>query len=189
MQLKRVMLILGISLLLSACRSGDSLEFQPMGNCWQLSPGQFSRLAETLSKADEDEREKLIDKVYSIADSIASANQDGTLLVFSDAMEQTFYQVTSPLRNEALYLQILERERECESLMSFDYRRIDWKSGVIRANMEGSRIADIPLYDINGSETSLHRLLDRQTVIMVYGEACEACTELMRDAVSSKALK
>lgn len=189
MQLKRVMLILGISLLLSACRSGDSLEFQPMGNCWQLSPGQFSRLAETLSKADEDEREKLIDKVYSIADSIASANQDGTLLVFSDAMEQTFYQVTSPLRNDALYLQILERERECESLMSFDYRRIDWKSGVIRANMEGSRIADIPLYDINGSETSLHRLLDRQTVIMVYGEACEACTELMRDAVSSKALK
>lgn len=189
MQLKRVMLILGISLLLSACRSGDFLEFQPMGNCWQLSPGQFSRLAETLSKADEDEREKLIDKVYSIADSIASANQDGTLLVFSDAMEQTFYQVTSPLRNDALYLKILERERECESLMSFDYRRIDWKSGVIRANMEGSRIADIPLYDINGSETSLHRLLDRQTVIMVYGEACEACTELMRDAVSSKALK
>ena len=189
MQLKRVMLILGISLLLSACRSGDFLEFKPMGNCWQLSPGQFSRLAETLSKADEDEREKLIDKVYSIADSIASANQDGTLLVFSDAMEQTFYQVTSPLRNDALYLQILERERECESLMSFDYRRIDWKSGVIRANMEGSRIADIPLYDINGSETSLHRLLDRQTVIMVYGEACEACTELMRDAVSSKALK
>ena len=189
MQLKRVMLILGISLLLSACRSGDFLEFKPMGNCWQLSPGQFSRLAETLSKADEDEREKLIDKVYSIADSIASANQDGTLLVFSDAMEQTFYQVTSPLRSDALYLQILERERECESLMSFDYRRIDWKSGVIRANMEGSRIADIPLYDINGSETSLHRLLDRQTVIMVYGEACEACTELMRDAVSSKALK
>lgn len=189
MQLKRVMLILGISLLLSACRSGDFLEFKPMGKCWQLSHSQFSRLAETLSKADEDEREKLIDKVYSIADSIASANQDGTLLVFSDAMEQTFYQVTSPLRNDALYLQILERERECESLMSFDYRRIDWKSGVIRANMEGSRIADIPLYDINGSETSLHRLLDRQTVIMVYGEACEACTELMRDAVSSKALK
>ena len=75
----------------------------------------------------------------------------------------------STLRDDELYLRILDREARCTSLMSTDYRRVDWKRHLLQANAVGSEVIDLPISDSNCDETSLHRLLDRQAVILIYG--------------------
>ena len=190
MKFTRLLYLLGISLVAAVgCNSEVSLDFHKEGNCWQMSQAQFDKFAKKLSKASPEEADALIDRVYTIADSLSAAEQDGTFLVFADAMEHTFYQVDSPLRNDDLYLRVLDREGRCNSLMSTDYRRIDWKEHILRANAVGSEVVDLPVSDINGEETSLHRLLDEQTVLLVYGEDCKACTKLMNEAVNSSNFK
>ena len=190
MKFTRLLYLLGISLVAAVgCNSEVSLDFHKEGNCWQMSQKQFERFAKKLSTAAPDEAYRLIDRVYTTVDSLTAAEQDGTFIVFSDAMEQTFYQVDSPLRDDELYLHILDREARCTSLMSTDYRRMDWKRHLLQANAVGSEVIDLPISDSNCDETSLHRLLDRQAVILIYGEDCKACTKLMEEAVNSSVLK
>lgn len=190
MKFTRLLFIMGASLAAAVgCSEEVSLDFHKEGNCWQMSQAQFDKFAKKLSKANPEEAYALIDRVYTIADSLSAAEQDGTFLVFADAMEHMFYQVDSPLRNDDLYLRVLDRESRCNSLMSTDYRRIDWKEHILRANAVGSEVVDLPVSDINGEETSLHRLLDEQTVLLVYGEDCKACTKLMNEAVNSSKFK
>ena len=190
MKFTRLLYLLGISLVAAVgCNSEVSLDFHKEGNCWQMSQKQFERFAKKLSTAAPDEACRLIDRVYTTVDSLTAAEQDGTFIVFSDAMEQTFYQVDSPLRDDELYLRILDREARCTSLMSTDYRRVDWKRHLLQANAVGSEVIDLPISDSNCDETSLHRLLDRQAVILIYGEDCKACTKLMEEAVNSSVLK
>lgn len=111
MKFTRLLYLLGISLVAAVgCNSEVSLDFHKEGNCWQMSQKQFERFAKKLSTADPDEAYRLIDRVYTTVDSLTAAEQDGTFIVFSDAMEQTFYQVDSPLRDDELYLRILDRE-------------------------------------------------------------------------------
>ena len=114
MKFTRLLYLLGISLVATVgCNSEVSLDFHKEGNCWQMSQKQFERFAKKLSTAAPDEAYRLIDRVYTTVDSLTAAEQDGTFIVFSDAMEQTFYQVDSPLRDDELYLRILDREARC----------------------------------------------------------------------------
>lgn len=171
------------------CSSGVNLDFHRKGNCWQLSDRQVERLAGKLSSASAEDAAAIIDKVYSTADSIASAEQDGTLLVLSDVLEKTFYDVSSKYRNDVLYSLMLEREEKCVSLLADDHKRISWKKGILAANAVGHEVLDMPVYDAEGNETFLHRLVDRQTVLLIYGEDCKACTRLMEEACRSSVLK
>ncbi len=72
---------------------GAELDFERKGNCWQLSEKQFDRYAKKIACSSEYEAEMLLDKGYSIADSLASVYMDGTLVVFADAMEKAFFSV------------------------------------------------------------------------------------------------
>lgn len=189
MKFTKLILFPGILFAAVACGGEVSIEFRKEGNCSQMPPAKFEKFTEVLSKADAEHVDEFIDRAYAVADSISIADQDGTLLVFADAMEQTFYQVNSPLRNDGLYLRVLDRESRCKSLLSIDYRRIDYKEHILRANAVGSEVVDLPLSDINGEETSLHRLLDGQAVLLVYGEDCKACTKLMNESANSTGLR
>ncbi len=167
---------------------GAELDFERKGNCWQLSEKQFDRYAKKIACSSEYEAEMLLDKGYSIADSLASVYMDGTLVVFADAMEKTFFSVDSPLRNDGIYALALKREKECRSILAVDIKRIGWKESILESNAEGRKVNDLKLFSLDSGETSLYELLDRPTVIMVYGESCASCSKLFREVGRSSYL-
>lgn len=164
---------------LSGCGNRDvvKLDFKKIGECWQVPERQFDRYAEILSQASKEDAVRLLDMGYSIADSIALAEADGTLLVFADDMQRRFFDPNSPLRNDEIYSMALERESLCDSWTSFDQKRISWAQRLLENNAVGSAVKDIVLG--GEEETTLHHLIDRPVVFLLYGEKCAACSELI----------
>ena len=173
---------------LCCCSDADvpDLAFRRKGKCWQLSERQLDRYAGMISRASDDDARKLFDIGYSIADSIALEELDGTLLVFADDIQKRFFDPNSPLRNDRLYAIALEREKECRSWTSFDLKRISWAQKLLESNSVGSVVNDIALGGYK--ETTLHSLIDRPAVLLLYGEKCAACLNLIDAAGKSGTL-
>lgn len=180
--MKRILTVfILVAAVLSGCGSRNrnivKLDFKKIGRCWQVPERQFNRYAEILSQASREDVVRLLDMGYSIADSIALAETDGTLLVFADDMQRRFFDPNSPLRNDEIYSVALEREKLCDSWTSFDQKRISWAQRLLANNAVGSAVEDIVLG--GKEETTLHGIIDRPVVFLLYGEKCAACSELI----------
>lgn len=178
--MKRYLLLAAMAFSLCSCSNADvpDLVFKRKGKCWQLSERQMDKYAGMISRAsDEDDVRKLFDIGYSIADSIALRETDGTLLVFADDIQKRFFDPNSSLRDDRLYALALEREKECRSWTSFDQKRISWAQRLLESNTIGSVVNDIALGGYR--ETTLHSLIDRPVVLLLYGENCAACSNLI----------
>lgn len=186
--MKRYFLLAAMALALCGCSNSEvpDLVFRRKGKCLQLSERQLDRYAGMISRASDDDARKLFDIGYSIADSIALEEVDGTLLVFADDIRKRFFDPNSPFRNDRLYSIALDREKECRSWTSFDLKRISWAQKILESNAVGSIVNDIALGGYR--ETTLHKLTDRPVVLLLYGEKCDACLNLIDAAGKSGTL-
>lgn len=171
------------------CSNDDvpDLVFRRRGRCWQLSERQMDRYAGMILQASPEDARRLLDKGYSIADSIALKEEDGTLLVFADDIQKRFFDPNSSLRDDRIYAMALEREKECAAWTSFDQKRIAWAERMLECNAVGAEVRDIALG--GHGETTLHSLIDRPVVLLLYGEECAACSALIDAAGRSGVLR
>lgn len=145
---------------------------------------------ERIFNSSENDAKALIDRGYQRADSIslAEGNHDA-LMAFADSLGEAFFAVNSNLKNDVIYSWCLDREEKCLSLEPSDYRKIAWKRSLLERNGIGRLINNIPLVSESGEETFLHDLITRKSLLIIYGEKCNACKKLISEVNSSKTIR
>lgn len=176
-------------LLTGACTPKVDLTFLQEDDAFVLPAKMFDNYAKAISKADEAARIELLDKGYSIADSLTANNGGSTLFKFANGVAERFFAVDSPLKDEDIYRLALEREAKCSALEPDDYKRLVWKNAILEKNALGRRIVNIPVNKPGCDTVSLQSIIDRRSVIFVYGEECRTCEKLTADLKKSKILK
>lgn len=191
---RSLLLLVCLAALLSACKPELDLTFLQEDDTFVLPAEMFDIYARAISKADRQTAIDLIDKGYAIADSLSACGAyNKTLFRFADGMAEYFFAVDAPYRNEEIYALALEREGRCQTMEPDDFKRLAWKKGILQKNAPGRMIADIPLQSESGDTVSLRSVIDRKSVIFIYGEQCKTCSELVsgirKSGVVRKALQ
>lgn len=192
MSIKRYILAAAAGVLFAGCTPSSDLCFikEAGSEDYVLPARQFDSYAKSILKADNATAVALLDKGYSIADSLAKESEESmTLKKFSDGIAERFFALHSPYRNDEVFNLALNREELCSSLGPDDFRRISWKRGLANKNAVGRKVVNIELQNLeDGSIAPLQSLIKNTTLVFVYGEECKACRQLVSKLSKSKVL-
>lgn len=174
-----------------SCNNSSEPKFHEKNGAHILSDRELDRYAKRIANAPLAEKEALIDMGYSIADSLAAADRSGeTLRLFADGLASYFLARDSRYKDSDTYKLILLREEQCEALTPGDRKLLDTKRNILFKNSTGVAIAPIRVENFaTGEVLPLTEVVDRTTLLFVYGASCKECTKMTAELKSSSALK
>ena len=178
---------------LAGC-SGGSVRFIPAGDgTIHPDPVSMDAFARALKNSAKEKAASMLDRAYSIADSLTRTNPGSEALYwFSDALMERLDGVDSPTRDARLFSMALDRQQLCATLEPADWKKISFLRERLQLNAPGFSVSDIPLIGMEEGDTvslrSLCRSFSGKTLIFLYGEECRACREIASDLKRSAAL-
>jgi hypothetical protein len=92
-----------------------------------------------------------------------------------DLAENTLYDPNSPVRNETLYISILEVLSKDSALMPVIRQRYSEQLHIARQNRPGKKANDFAMVTADGKKISLYDFKGKYTLIMFYEPDCPAC--------------
>nr|WP_297907953.1 DUF5106 domain-containing protein [uncultured Parabacteroides sp.] len=122
----------------------------------------------------------------SIKAMMKKAEQDKTMFqYFSDMMEKYLYDPDSPLRNEEMYIAVLEYLTESSSLSDVEKIRPTLLLKLVLKNRIGTPAADFTYTLANGQSRNLYSIKADYLLLFFYNPDCHACQETTRQMESS----
>ncbi len=180
-----------LSLCVAGCRTfNEEPRFTVQNGMYVIADKQLERFASALDEASLPEKEALIDRAYTLADSLTGLVHSGqTLKLFADALAQEYLLPGAHHSDPVTARLILRREAACRNLDPGDYKLIDTKRGILNKTAVGESLADISVEKLESGEiVSLRTLVDRPTLLFLYGSDCRECRKLVADLCREKSL-
>lgn len=126
----------------------------------------------------------------SIKSLMKKAEADSTVFrYFSDQLEKYLYDPNSPLRNEEMYIPVLEYLVEASSLSDVDKIRPAHLLELALRNRKGTPAADFTYTLANGQTGKLYGLKADYLLLFFYNPDCHACQEITQQLSSSQVIK
>lgn len=184
MRSSKVLLTLAV-LVLAGCTSYNGPRFSEDGS---LSRKELRSYASHILKADLQEQLRLIDRGYSLADSLASLEPYSEVLTnFSTGMAAAFLDKESPYYSPSVYALALKREGRCKELNAGDRKLLETKWALQLMNSPASLISDVKVEEVsNGKVSTLRKALKGTTLLFAYADDCRQCEELSSELSSKK---
>ncbi|HNX21616.1 MAG TPA: DUF5106 domain-containing protein [Bacteroidales bacterium] len=108
---------------------------------------------------------------------------------FFDYLEIFFGSLTSPYRDETLYIEMLKNALQYPQLSPERKARYEYELSVINKNLKGSLIPDFNILLNNGDSTSLYKISAEYLLIYFQNPDCPSCIELRQKMESMDFLK
>lgn len=108
---------------------------------------------------------------------------------FFDYLELFFGSLTSPYRDELLYIEMLKNGLQYPLLSSERKTRYEYELKMINKNLVGSLIPDFSLLMSNGDTTSLYKIDSPYLLLYFQNPDCPSCLELRQKMESMDFLK
>lgn len=108
---------------------------------------------------------------------------------FFDFLEKEFGKLTSPYRDEKLYIPILKFALEDDQLDIARRERYIYELNLIDKNNEGDTMPDFPLLMSNGDTTSLHKIEAKNMLVYFQNPECPTCREVRGKLAQNETLK
>jgi thiol-disulfide isomerase/thioredoxin len=108
---------------------------------------------------------------------------------FFDYLEIFFGSLTSPYRDEYLYIEMLKNALQFPQLSPERKARYVYELSVINKNLRGSIVPDFKVVLNNGDSTSLHKINAEYLLIYFQNPDCPSCIELRQKMESMDLLK
>lgn len=104
---------------------------------------------------------------------------------FKNLAEKYLDDPNSPLRNEEIYIAVLEAMTESARLSDIDKIRPRARLRLARKNRVGTRAANFAYTLADGTQSNLHHLRANYTLIFFNNPGCEACATTINELKSS----
>lgn len=108
---------------------------------------------------------------------------------FFDYLEIFFGSLTSPYRDEYLYIEMMKNALQYTQLSAERKARYEYELSVINKNLKGSIVPDFNLVLQNGDSTSLYSIKSDYLLIYFQNPDCPSCIELRQKMESMDLLK
>ena len=147
---------------------------------------QYLNHPETVEQAAVD----FIDLFRLVPDSVAgdalahtmeqAASTRNGLFFFYNTFEKYLYDLASPMRNEVLFIPVLEYMATSGRLSADDKIRPQMLLQSVRKNQVGTPAADFTFTLSDGSRDSLYALPERWTVLLFFDPSCDECHQALQ---------
>lgn len=136
--------------------------------------GQCADISGQLMAADSIGRAEVIRQV------LAGISDADSLAAFVDDACQTFYEPTSPVADDEIFLAVADGLLADTLLPDGDRTRLEYMKEQAMLNRVGHRAADFEIRRLNGATECLSELVksNRVTILMFYDPDCTDCAEL-----------
>lgn len=108
---------------------------------------------------------------------------------FFDYLEIFFGSLTSPYRDESLYIEMLKNALQYPQLSPERKARYEYELSIINKNLRGTIIPDFNIVLSNGDSTSLYKINADYLLIYFQNPDCPSCIELRQKMESMDLLK
>lgn len=108
---------------------------------------------------------------------------------FFDYLEIFFGSLTSPYRDETLYIEMLKNALQFPQLSPERKARYEYELNVINKNLKGSILPDFNIVLNNGDSTSLYKINSDFLLLYFQNPDCPSCIELRQKMESMDLLK
>lgn len=117
----------------------------------------------------------------------AKADADSLMFAyFRDLAETYLYDPNSPMRNENLYIPVLESVIDSPNVDSLMKLRPKFILNMALKNRVGDKATDFDFYTIKGQSSSLYKVSSPVTLILFNNPGCEACAEIIAHIKNSE---
>lgn len=165
-----------------SCTGQSSIEFIQEKGEWMPVPRSVEKFVRNLRAAEPATAAAMLDNAFSKADSLSALTLSSkTVESLSDALFSELTGFGASQEDCELADMMLRREVLCSVLDPFDFKRIDYKSGLLGLNRPGFTVNDIPVRTLGGEECMLRDLLVGRTLLFIYGSSCDDCDRMMRE--------
>ncbi|MDR0749809.1 MAG: DUF5106 domain-containing protein [Tannerellaceae bacterium] len=134
-----------------------------------------------------------IDVLFLVPDAVSSAAIKDMLekaavepvmfTYFTNLYEKYLYDPNSPMRNDGLYIPVLEAMLACPIIT--EKIRPAHLLELARKNRVGEKAADFTYTLANGKNETLHAIRSDYTLLFFYNPGCHTCKEIMEQLASS----
>ncbi len=122
----------------------------------------------------------------SVRDMLGKAQVEPAMFDrFTRLYERYLYEPNSPMRNEELYIPVLEFIVNSDKLDEYEKLRPQSQLEMALKNRPRQKATDISIRTGNGSKTTLHGVKAEYTILYINNPDCSACAEVTAQLVAS----
>ncbi len=126
--------------------------------------------------------------IYSVLNRAQEINVS-VFEAFISSMEYYLYDCDSQMRNEELYIPVLQFIVESDSIANIDKLRAKYQLALALKNRVGDVAADFKYITNDGGEGSMHAIKSEYLLLFFYSPDCKDCKKLKRELAGSQAIK